>query len=399
MRILTGIGGRVLANACGPCIGQWKRHDVQKGDKNSIITSFNRNFAGRNDANPDTHAFVASPEIVTAFALAGTLEFNPMTDTLRTGSGEEVMLEPPMGSELPPLGFAQGESGFVPPSENGRKVDVRIDPASERLQKLAPFEPWNGKDFTGLRVLLKAKGKCTTDHISPAGKWLRFRGHLDNISNNMFSGAVNAFTGEAGKGKNVLTGQTSEFHSIAREYKRTGTGWVVIGDENYGEGSSREHAAMEPRWLGGVAIIVKSFARIHETNLKKQGILPLTFADPADYDRVREDDQVALTGLRDLAPGRPVRMVLTHADGTSDVVMLNHSYNDNQIQWFRAGSALNLIAAGLRKKKSVTKARVGAKVKKGTKTRASRKKVRPLKKNARPAQARRKPKLRARKRK
>jgi aconitate hydratase len=344
LKLLTEIGGIVLANACGPCIGQWKRHDVSKGDKNSIITSFNRNFAGRNDSNPDTHAFVASPEIVTALALAGRLTFNPLTDPLENAEGERVRLEPPSGDELPRRGFTAGESGFVPPAKNGSKIAVKVSPSSERLQVLQPFPAWDGEDISDVPVLLKAKGKCTTDHISPAGKWLKYRGHLDNISGNMFIGAVNAFSGEAGTGKNILTGERKEFSQVARDYKAQGLGWVVIGDENYGEGSSREHAAMEPRWLGGRAIVVKSFARIHETNLKKQGMLPLTFANPADYDRVREDDRVSIIGLATFTPGVSLRMVLKHTDGTADEIALNHTFNQNQIEWFKAGSALNLIA-------------------------------------------------------
>lgn len=350
LKTLTDVGGLVLANACGPCIGQWKRHDVQKGDRNSIITSFNRNFAGRNDANPDTHAFVASPEIVTALALAGRLTFNPLTDTLVNEKGELVKLDPPSGDELPGRGFTQGERGYVPPARDGKAIRVSIAPSSERLQALPPFPAWDGKDFTDLPLLLKAKGKCTTDHISPAGKWLRYRGHLDNISNNMFSGAVNAFSNETGRGKNVLSGELKEFPAIAREYKARGIGWVVAGDENYGEGSSREHAAMEPRWLGGKAIIVKSFARIHETNLKKQGMLPLTFADPRDYDKMREDDRISIVGLATFAPEVPLRMILRHSDGTVDECLLNHTFNEAQIAWFKAGSALNLIAAGLKRK-------------------------------------------------
>jgi aconitate hydratase len=360
LEVLTGIGGTVLANACGPCIGQWKRHDVQKGDKNSIITSFNRNFAGRNDSNPDTHAFVASPELVTALALAGTLTFNPMTDTLLNERGEAVKLDPPSGDELPRRGFTKGESGYVPPARNGAKIRVRISPASDRLQALAPFPAWDGQDLLDLPLLLKAKGKCTTDHISPAGKWLKYRGHLDNISQNMFMGAVNAFSGEAGLGKNVLTGEKKEFSQVARDYKAQGLGWIVVGDENYGEGSSREHAAMEPRWLGGRAIIVKSFARIHETNLKKQGMLPLTFANPADYDRIRGDDRLSILGLASFAPGTPLTLMLKHADGTTEECLVNHSFNQNQIGWFRAGSALNLIAAragGAKPKAAVPKKR------------------------------------------
>ncbi len=349
LEVLTGIGGTVLANACGPCIGQWKRHDVAKGDKNSIITSFNRNFAGRNDANPDTHAFVASPEIVTAFALAGRLTFNPLTDTLVNEKGESIRLQAPTGDELPRKGFTAGERGYVSPAKDGSTIKVAVSPKSDRLQLLEPFPAWDGKDFVDLPVLVKAKGKCTTDHISPAGKWLKYRGHLDNISANMFSGAVNAFTGEAGVGKSVLTGEKKEYSQVAREYKARGLGWIVVGDENYGEGSSREHAAMEPRWLGGKAIVVKGFARIHETNLKKQGMLPLTFANPADYDRVREDDRASIVGLTTFTPGVALRMILKHSDGTVDEILLNHTFNENQIGWFKAGSALNLIAARSRK--------------------------------------------------
>jgi aconitate hydratase len=345
LKVLTDVGGRVLANACGPCIGQWKRHDVKKGDRNSIITSFNRNFAGRNDSNPDTHAFVASPEIVTALAFAGRLTFHPERDTLKNAEGVEVKLAPPTGDELPRRGFTQGESGYVRPVATGARLQVKIDPASDRLQALSAFPAWDDEDLTGLPVLAKVKGKCTTDHISPAGKWLKYRGHLDNISNNMFIGAVNAFSEETGTGRNVISGERKEFSAVARDYKAQGLGWVVVGDENYGEGSSREHAAMEPRWLGGKAIIVKSFARIHETNLKKQGMLPLTFADPSDYDKVREDDRVSILGLKSFTPGQPLRMVLLHADGTMEECFLNHTFNENQIRWFKAGSALNLIAS------------------------------------------------------
>ncbi|HEX9655417.1 MAG TPA: aconitate hydratase [Bacteroidota bacterium] len=373
LKVLTDVGGLVLANACGPCIGQWKRHDVKKGDKNSIITSFNRNFAGRNDANPDTHAFVASPEIVTAFALAGKLTFNPLTDSLINDHGESVKLDPPTGDELPSNGFTPGESGFVPPAKSGRKVNVQISPTSDRLQALAPFAPWNGKDLVDLAVLVKAKGKCTTDHISPAGKWLKYRGHLDNISNNMFSGAVNAFSGEIGRGQNVLAGEVKEFSAVAREYKQQNIGWVAIGDENYGEGSSREHAAMEPRWLGAKAIIVKSFARIHESNLKKQGVLPLTFVDPNDYDKVREDDRVSIVGLNTFAPGIALRMLLKHSDGSIDECLLNHTFNDNQIRWFRAGSALNLIAAEQQRMKRIKPAK---------KSKATKRSGKPVKKRA-----------------
>jgi aconitate hydratase len=343
LKTLTDIGGLVLANACGPCIGQWKRHDVKMGEKNSIITSYNRNFTGRNDANPATHAFVASPEIVTAFALAGKLTFNPLTDTVVNANGEMVKLDPPKGDELPKRGFTPGERGFVEPVKDGSNVQVKVDPKSDRLQILQPFAPWENKDLEGLRVLVKVKGKCTTDHISPAGKWLKFRGHLDNISNNMFIGAINAFSGEAGKGKNVLTGEAKDFSAVARDYKAKGIGWVAIGDENYGEGSSREHAAMEPRFLGGRAIIVKSFARIHETNLKKQGMLALTFKNPADYDLIREDDVLAIRGLTTFAPGVPLSLEVKHSDGSTNTFALNHSCNEGQIAWFKAGSALNAM--------------------------------------------------------
>ncbi|MGA7161423.1 MAG: aconitate hydratase [Bacteroidota bacterium] len=343
LKTLTDIGGLVLANACGPCIGQWKRHDVKMGEKNSIITSYNRNFTGRNDANPATHAFVASPEIVTAFALAGKLTFNPLTDKVVNAKGEMIKLDPPNGDELPKRGFTAGEQGFVEPVKDGAAVQVKVDPKSDRLQILEPFTPWEKKDLEGLRVLVKVKGKCTTDHISPAGKWLKYRGHLDNISNNMFSGAVNAFSGEAGKGKNFLTGEVKDFSAIARDYKAKGIGWIAIGDENYGEGSSREHAAMEPRFLGGRAIVVKSFARIHETNLKKQGMLALTFKNPSDYDLIREEDVLAIRGLASFAPGVPLSMEVKHKDGSTERIGLNHSFNEGQIAWFRAGSALNAM--------------------------------------------------------
>lgn len=345
LQTLEEIGGLVLANACGPCIGQWKRHDVALGEQNSIITSFNRNFSGRNDANPGTHSFVASPEMVIAFALAGDLTFNPLTDTLKTDSGEEIRLTPPTGEELPPQGFDQGDCGFVAPATDGSQVHISVSEESERLQLLAPFTPWAGEDFSGMRVLCKAQGKCTTDHISPAGKWLRFRGHLDNISNNLLIGAVNAFRDEIGKGMNGITGEIQPFSHLARQYKQKGIGWVVIGDENYGEGSSREHAAMEPRHLGGTAIIVKSFARIHETNLKKQGMLALTFSNPMDYDRIQEDDELAIRGLKEFAPGKPLTLELQHKDGSKEEILLNHTYSEGQIEWFKAGSALNMIAA------------------------------------------------------
>ena len=341
---LTEFGGTVLANACGPCIGMWKRHNDNPDKPNTIVTSFNRNFAKRNDGNPQTHAFVASPEITTAMAIAGRLSFNPITDTLVNEAGEEVRLDPPQGRELP-SSFATDPDGYLPPSEDGSDVEVLIAEDSERLQRLSPFAAWDGNDLTDMPVLLKAKGKCTTDHISMAGPWLRFRGHLDNISNNCFIGAVNAFSDGVGEVKNQLTGDTGSIPDVARHYKAEGLNWVVFGDENYGEGSSREHAAMEPRHLGGRAIIVRSFARIHETNLKKQGMLGLTFADKSDYDKVREDDRVSILGLTEFAPGSELTLVLQHTDGSEDRCKLNHTYNEQQIEWFKAGSALNLIAA------------------------------------------------------
>lgn len=340
---LEAIGGLVLANACGPCIGQWKRHDVGFGEKNSILTSYNRNFSGRNDANPGTHSFVASPEIVIAFSLAGHLAFNPMKDTLTNEKGQVIKLVPPTGEELPKRGFDQGESGYIAPHMDSAKVKIAVDPQSTRLQLLEPFQPWDGKDFDNLYVLVKAQGKCTTDHISPAGKWLKFRGHLDNISDNMLTGAVNAFREEVGHGVNRLTGEIEAFPKIARAYKKQGIGWVVIGEENYGEGSSREHAAMEPRHLGAKAIIVKSFARIHETNLKKQGMLALTFQNPSDYDKIQEDDRLAIKGLKEFAHGKPLTLVIHHKNGTEETVLLNHTYNESQIAWFKAGSALNFL--------------------------------------------------------
>ncbi len=360
LQTLTEIGGKVLANACGPCIGMWSRDDIQHGERNTIINSYNRNFAKRNDDNPNTLAFVASPEIVTAYALAGRLSFNPLTDTLTNEKGERVKLAPPTGVELPARGFDPGDSGYVEPAKDGAKVQVTVDPKSERLQLLSAFPKWEGQDLLDLPVLVKAKGKCTTDHISPAGKWLKYRGHLDNISNNLFSGAINAFSGEAGKGKNIFTGEVKTFAEVARDYKAMMSpgpqsairnpqlaGWIAVGDENYGEGSSREHAAMEPRWLGGRAVITRSFARIHETNLKKQGMLPLTFKNPADYDLIREDDRVSIIGLASFAPGKPLKMIIKHADGTSDECELNHSFNETALAWFKAGSALNLIGKGV----------------------------------------------------
>ncbi len=344
LKTLSDFGGVILANACGPCIGMWKRMDIKTGERNTIVTSFNRNFAKRNDGNPETLAFVASPELTTALAIAGRLSFNPLTDELENDKGEKVKLEPPVGEELPKKGFNQGENGFIAPANDGSNIRVVVKPDSERLQLLSPFKPWDGKDLIDLQVLLKAKGKCTTDHISMAGPWLRFRGHLDNISNNMFIGAINAFTGEAGKVKNYYTGEYNSVPEVARAYKKHSHGWLVIGDENYGEGSSREHAAMEPRHLGGRAIIVKSFARIHETNLKKQGMLPLTFANPADYNKIDEDDKVSILGLKELAPNKQLKLIIKHKDGSQEEAALNHTMNEAQIKWFKAGSALNLIA-------------------------------------------------------
>jgi len=339
------IGGLVLANACGPCIGQWKRHGVAPGEKNTIVTSYNRNFAKRNDGNAATHSFVTSPEMATALALAGRLSFNPLTDSLTNDKGETVKLQPPAGNELPANGFDPGERGYVAPAADGSGVEVKINPESKRLQFLHPFKPRKEESFSDMVVLAKAEGKCTTDHISPAGPWLRFRGHLDNISDNLFIGVVSAFGHEAGTGKNEVTGEVDKLSANARAYKKAGIGWVMIGDENYGEGSSREHAAMEPRFLGGKAIIAKSFARIHETNLKKQGMLALTFKDPADYDLIREDDRLSIEGLENFRPGEPLFLRIKHNDGSEENVEVTHTFNQAQIDWFKAGSALNLIAA------------------------------------------------------
>jgi aconitate hydratase len=340
---LDEIGGVVLANACGPCIGQWARHIDDPTRKNSIITSFNRNFAKRNDGLSVTHAFVASPEIVTAFAIAGDLTFNPLKDTLTNEDGQQVMLDEPTGVELPPHGFSVEDAGYQPPAEDGSAVSVVVKPDSERLQLLEPFPGWEGTDIKGLRLLIKAKGKCTTDHISMAGPWLKFRGHLDNISNNMLIGAVNAYNDKTDSVKNQVTGEYGTVPATQRAYKEAGMGSIVVGDENYGEGSSREHAAMEPRHLGVRAILVKSFARIHETNLKKQGMLALTFADKADYDKVQEDDSIDIIGLQEFAPGRPIAVIVHHNDGKSDIISTLHTYNEPQIEWFKAGGALNVI--------------------------------------------------------
>ncbi|MES2387978.1 MAG: aconitate hydratase [Bacteroidota bacterium] len=337
------MGGVVLANACGPCIGQWARHTDDPTRKNSIITSFNRNFAKRQDGNPQTHAFVASPEIVTAFAIAGDLTFNPAKDSLTNEAGEQVYFDEPKGLELPPLGFDVEDAGYQAPAEDGSVVSVKVDPASDRLQLLEPFKAYEGGDIKNLRLLIKAKGKCTTDHISMAGPWLKYRGHLDNISNNMLIGAINFANDKANSVKNNETGEYGEVPATARYYKANGLGSIVVGDENYGEGSSREHAAMEPRHLGVRAILVKSFARIHETNLKKQGMLGLTFADASDYEKVREDDLIDITGLGTFTPGVPLTVVLNHKDGSKEEIKANHTYNQGQIEWFKAGSALNLI--------------------------------------------------------
>jgi aconitate hydratase len=337
------IGGVVLANACGPCIGQWARHIDDPKRKNSIITSFNRNFAKRNDGLASTHAFVASPEIVTAFAIAGDLTFNPLRDKLKNEEGKEVMLEEPTGVELPPNGFSVEDAGYQAPARNGQDVQVIVSPESQRLELLAPFAAWEGTDLHGLKLLIKAKGKCTTDHISMAGPWLKFRGHLDNISNNMLIGAINFYNDETDKVKSQLSGEYGPVPATQRGYKAAGIGTIVVGDENYGEGSSREHAAMEPRHLGVRAIVVRSFARIHETNLKKQGMLALTFDNKEDYDKIEEDDTIDINGLTTFAPGRQLTMVLYHKDGRRDEIKLNHTYNKQQIDWFQAGGALNVI--------------------------------------------------------
>lgn len=337
------MGGSVFANACGPCIGQWARAGAEKKEKNSIVHSFNRNFSKRADGNPNTHAFVGSPELVTALAIAGDLTFNPMTDPLTLPDGSQVMLEEPKGDELPSAGFDVEDAGYVAPAEDGSGVEVKVSVESERLQLLEPFKPWDGKNITGARLLIKAAGKCTTDHISMAGPWLRYRGHLDNISNNTLTGAENAFNGKPNSVKNQLTGEYGEVPAVQRAYKAEAIPTVVVGDSNYGEGSSREHAAMQPRFLGVTAVIVKSFARIHETNLKKQGMLGLTFANEADFDLIQEDDTFNFVDLASFAPGKPLTIEIQHADGSSDAIKVNHTYNAQQIDWFRAGSALNLI--------------------------------------------------------
>jgi len=337
------IGARVFANACGPCIGMWDRMGAEKQERNTIVHSFNRNFAKRADGNPNTLAFVASPELVTALAIAGDLTFNPITDTLINEKGEAVKLDPPSGDELPQKGFAVEDAGYQAPAEDGSKVQVDVKTDSKRLQLLYPFAAWEGTDLKGLKLLIKAKGKCTTDHISMAGPWLKFRGHLDNISNNMLIGAVNFFNDKTDLVKNQLTGVYGPVPATQRDYKAAGIGSIVVGDENYGEGSSREHAAMEPRHLGVRVVLVKSFARIHETNLKKQGMLALTFANKEDYNRIQEDDNIDIVDLTAFTPGKPLEVVLKHSDGSTETIQANHSYNAQQIEWFKSGGALNVI--------------------------------------------------------
>ena len=344
MESLKNIGATVLANACGPCIGQWNRPELKSGEKNTIVTSYNRNFPGRNDGKRDTMNFIGSPEIIIAFALSGRLSFNPLKDQLVAANGTKFKLEPPKPApEVPEKGFILPKGIFVPPPENSDDIDVVINPNSKRLQRLEPFSIWDGKDFEEIPLMVKAKGKCTTDHISPAGAWLSLRGHIDNLSDNMLLGAVNAFNDEVGKGKNFLNGKFESFSTIARQYKEKGIRWIIIGDHNYGEGSSREHAAMSPRYLGCAAVITKSLARIHETNLKKQGILALTFSNPNDYDKIQEDDRISLVELNALEPQKAVRCIITHQNGVKDEITLNHSYNKSQIDWFKAGSALNVL--------------------------------------------------------
>ncbi|MBL7911135.1 MAG: aconitate hydratase [Bacteroidia bacterium] len=346
--VFDQIGAKVFTNACGPCIGMWDRMGSEKQEKNTIIHSFNRNFAKRADGNPNTYAFVASPEIVTAMAIAGDLTFNPLTDYLTNEKGEKVKLDAPSGDELPTKGFAVDDPGYQAPAADGSKVSVNVSPTSDRLQLLDPFAAWEGVNLKGLKLLIKAKGKCTTDHISMAGPWLKFRGHLDNISNNMLIGAVNFFNEKTDTVKNQLTGAYDSVPKVQRDYKSKGIGSIVVGDENYGEGSSREHAAMEPRHLGVRAVLVKSFARIHETNLKKQGMLGLTFANKADYDKIQENDTIDILGLTEFAPGKPLTVVLNHADGSSEEIKANHTYNAQQIEWFKAGGALNIIRANVK---------------------------------------------------
>jgi aconitate hydratase len=371
------IGAKVFANACGPCIGMWSRVGADKKEKNTIVHSFNRNFQSRNDGNPNTYAFVGSPELVTALAIAGNLGFNPITDTLTNERGEQVKLDPPTGDELPKKGFDVKDPGYQAPAKDGSKVTVKVSPTSDRLQLLAPFKPWEGTDLKGLRLLIKAKGKCTTDHISMAGKWLKYRGHLDNISNNLLIGATNFYNEKINSVKNGLTGAYDEVPKVQRSYKAQGIGSIVVGDENYGEGSSREHAAMEPRFLGVRAILVKSFARIHETNLKKQGMLALTFANKEDYNKIQEDDTFDIVGLTTFSPDKPLTLVIHHSNGSEESIAVNHTYNANQIVWFKAGSALN--AMGNAKKAAATKAKPKAK------PAAKKAPAKPAKKTSKPA--------------
>jgi aconitate hydratase len=375
--VFDKIGATVFANACGPCIGMWARVGAEKAEKNTIVHSFNRNFAKRADGNPNTFAFVGSPEIVTAMAIAGDLTFNPLTDYLTNEQGQKVKLDPPTGSELPPKGFDVKDPGFQAPAKDGSSVTVKVSPDSDRLQLLAPFAPWEKTDLKGLRLLIKAKGKCTTDHISMAGKWLKYRGHLDNISNNLLIGATNFFNEKVNSVKNGLTGEHDEVPKVQRSYKAKGIGSIVVGDENYGEGSSREHAAMEPRFLGVRAILVKSFARIHETNLKKQGMLALTFANKEDYNKILEDDRIDIVGLTTFAPEKPLTLVLNHIDGKKETITVNHTYNASQIEWFKSGSALNKMGTDDAKKKSAAKKKPTTKgvVKKVVKKAAPKKKV------------------------
>ena len=380
------IGAKVFANACGPCIGMWNRYGSDKKEKNTIVHSFNRNFQSRNDGNPNTFAFVGSPELVTAIAIAGDLTFNPLTDYLTNEKGEQVKLDPPVGDELPKMGFDVKDPGYQAPAKDGSKVSVKIDPKSDRLQALAPFAPWDGKNFTGLKLLIKAKGKCTTDHISMAGKWLKYRGHLDNISNNLLIGATNYFNEKQNSVKNQLTGSYDEVPKVQRAYKASKIGSIVVGDENYGEGSSREHAAMEPRHLGVKVILVKSFARIHETNLKKQGMLAVTFANKDDYNKIKEDDTFDIIDLASFAPEKPLTLVVKHSDGTQDTMKLIHTYNANQILWFRAGSALNAMQKPTAKTAAKPAAKkVAKKVARKKQKPAARKKARPVAKKKAPA--------------
>ena len=380
------IGAKVFANACGPCIGMWNRYGSDKKEKNTIVHSFNRNFQSRNDGNPNTFAFVGSPELVTAIAIAGDLTFNPLTDYLTNEKGEQVKLDPPVGDELPKMGFDVKDPGYQAPAKDGSKVSVKIDPKSDRLQALAPFAPWDGKNFTGLKLLIKAKGKCTTDHISMAGKWLKYRGHLDNISNNLLIGATNYFNEKQNSVKNQLTGSYDEVPKVQRAYKASKIGSIVVGDENYGEGSSREHAAMEPRHLGVKVILVKSFARIHETNLKKQGMLAVTFANKDDYNKIKEDDTFDIIDLASFAPEKTLTLVVKHSDGMQDTVKLNHTYNANQILWFRAGSALNAMQKPTAKTAAKPAAKkVAKKVARKKQKPAARKKARPVAKKKAPA--------------